>query len=53
MPNPMSTKIEGVGEGYPISVLGTSHQRSPQRRRKLYFHAEIHYGRVILSGLTS
>jgi len=49
----MTLKIEGVGEGYPISTLGTCDHRQPQRRPKLYFRDEIHYGRVIRSGFTS
>ena len=50
MPNPMIPKIEGGGGGIPNFALGTSDQRVPQRRPKLYFRVEIHYGRVILSG---
>jgi hypothetical protein len=41
MPKPMIPKIRGVGEGYPIFILGTSDQGAWQQRPKLYFWDEL------------
>jgi hypothetical protein len=43
----------GVGRGVSRCRVGKhSLQRSQQPLRELYFRDEIHYGRVIFSGLT-
>jgi hypothetical protein len=42
MPNLMILKIRGMGEGYPIFILGTCDLKLAATSPRLYFRNEIH-----------